>query len=95
MQLPPKSHKTTIGRFNVMTAGLVLGFALGIFLIRDYQLVKYEPPNPDNFDENGNWKEKSFIKVRLRDVQPLSKKSDEQAARSSSGSDAGSEPVQR
>lgn len=68
------SQKTVGGRFNVMTFGLVTGFLVGLYLIKDYKLVKYSPPNPENFDENGNWKEKSFIKVRLRDVQPLERK---------------------
>lgn len=72
-----ESHKSVAGRFNVMTFGLIAGFCLGVYLIRDYQLIKYDPPNPANFDENGNWKEKSFIKVTLRDVAPLTKKSDE------------------
>lgn len=68
------THKSVAGRFNVMTFGLILGFGLGVYLIRDYQLIKYDPPNPANFDEQGNWKEKSFIKVTLRDVAPLEKK---------------------
>ncbi|KGK35076.1 hypothetical protein JL09_g5774 [Pichia kudriavzevii] len=47
----------------------------GLYLVKDYQLVKYSPPNPENFDENGNWKEKSFIKVRFNEgVAPLEKK---------------------
>lgn len=66
------SHKTIGGRFNVVTAGLVLGFCWGIYLLRDYQIIKYSPPNPDNFDENGNWKHKSFINVRYGEgVAPL------------------------
>lgn len=68
------SHKTVGGRFNVMTFGLLGGFLIGLYMIKDYKLVKYSPPNPDNFDENGNWKEKSFIKIRLTDVAPLEKK---------------------
>ncbi|TID30943.1 hypothetical protein CANINC_000465 [Pichia inconspicua] len=68
------SHKTVNGRFNAMTLGLVGGFLIGLYLVKDYQIVKYGPPNPENFDENGNWKEGSFIKVRLKDVAPLEKK---------------------
>jgi hypothetical protein len=69
------SQKSVGGRFNVMSAGLVLGFIFGVYLVKDYQLIKYSPPNPENFDEDGNWKEKSFIKVRLSDrVAPLEKK---------------------
>ncbi|GMM28921.1 hypothetical protein DAMA08_016370 [Martiniozyma asiatica (nom. inval.)] len=77
MALAPKTHKTTIGRFNVLTFGLITGFVLGLYMIKDYELIKYEPPNPENFDKEGNWKESSFIKVRLGDgVAPLTKKSD-------------------
>ncbi|OUT24362.1 hypothetical protein CAS74_000750 [Pichia kudriavzevii] len=61
------SHKSVSGRFNVMSFGLVVGFMIGLYL--------YSPPNPENFDENGNWKEKSFIKVRFNEgVAPLEKK---------------------
>lgn len=69
------SQKSVGGRFNVMTAGLVVGFVVGLYMVKDYQIVKYSPPNPDNFDENGNWKEKSFIKIRFNEgVAPLEKK---------------------
>lgn len=69
------SQKSVGGRFNVMTFGLVAGFLVGLYMVKDYQIVKYSPPNPENFDENGNWKESSFIKVRLSDrVAPLEKK---------------------
>lgn len=69
------SKKTVGGRFNVMSFGLIAGFCIGLYLVKDYQIVKYSPPNPENFDENGNWKEGSFIKVRLSDrVAPLEKK---------------------
>lgn len=69
------SQKSVGGRFNVMSLGLVLGFIAGIYMVKDYQLIKYSPPNPENFDENGNWKEGSFIKVRFGEgVAPLEKK---------------------
>lgn len=69
------SQKSVGGRFNVMTFGLVAGFLYGLYMIKDYQLVKYSPPNPENFDKDGNWKESSFIKVRISDrVAPLEKK---------------------
>lgn len=69
------SQKTVGGRFNVMSFGLIGGFLIGLYLVKDYQIIKYSPPNPENFDENGNWKESSFIKVRLSDkVAPLEKK---------------------
>ena len=69
------SKKTVGGRFNVMSFGLIAGFCVGLYLVKDYQIVKYAPPNPENFDEEGNWKEGSFIKVRLSDhVAPLEKK---------------------
>lgn len=58
-----------------MSFGLIGGFLIGLYLVKDYQIIKYSPPNPENFDENGNWKESSFIKVRLSDkVAPLEKK---------------------
>lgn len=68
------SKKSVNGRFNALTIGLVGGFLIGLYMIQDYQIIKYAPPNPDNFDKDGNWKESSFIKVRLRDVAPLEKK---------------------
>lgn len=69
------SHKSVTGRFNVMSGGLVVGFLIGLYMIKDYQIVKYEPPNPENFDKEGNWKESSFIKIRYSDrVAPLEKK---------------------
>lgn len=69
------SNKTVVGRFNVMTFGLIGGFLIGLYMVKDYQIIKYAPPNPENFDKDGNWKESSFIKVRLSDrVAPLEKK---------------------
>ncbi|GMM48314.1 hypothetical protein DAPK24_049120 [Pichia kluyveri] len=69
------SKKSVGGRFNVLSIGLVSGFLIGLYMIKDYELVKYSPPNPENFDEDGNWKEKSFIKVRVANgVAPLQKK---------------------
>ncbi len=66
------SHKTVGARFNILAFGLVAGFAVGLYMLKDYQLIKKSPPNPENFDENGNWKPKSFIKVRMSDtVAPL------------------------
>lgn len=66
------THKTVGGRFNILLVGLVVGFSTGIYLLKDYQLIKYSPPNPENFDKDGNWKPKSFIKVRMSDhVAPL------------------------
>ncbi|VEU19861.1 DEKNAAC100298 [Brettanomyces naardenensis] len=71
------THKTVGGRFNVIAIGLVAGFSVGIYLLKDYQLIKVSPPNPENFDEEGNWKHNSFIKVTVSDhVAPLDLKPD-------------------
>ncbi|GMG42116.1 unnamed protein product [Ambrosiozyma monospora] len=67
-----KGHKTVGGRFNVMTLGLLMGFGVGMYFLKDYQIIKRTPPSPENFDENGNWKHKSFLKVKFTDhVQEL------------------------
>lgn len=71
------SHKTAGARFNILAFGLIGGFAVGLYMLKDYQLIKKSPPNPENFDENGNWKPKSFIKVRVSDsIAPIELKPD-------------------
>ncbi|OWB57282.1 hypothetical protein B5S28_g3218 [[Candida] boidinii] len=63
---------TAAGRFAVISIGLLTGFSYGLYILKDYQIIKYDPPSPENFDKDGNWKEKTWFRLRFTDrVQPL------------------------
>lgn len=58
---------TSTGRFIAASIGLAFGCFTTYFMMKDFQLVKFEPADSP-LDENGR---KKRVKVSFREMQPL------------------------
>ncbi|CDK29133.1 unnamed protein product [Kuraishia capsulata CBS 1993] len=66
----PPAKPTGLQRIIVITIGLVVGSAIGVYQLRDYELVKYEPPAKVEYNEDGTPKPRP-LKLSFQTTSPL------------------------